>query len=483
MKRKDLLNQLYFGAVDSESEQNLDKIFIQTKNYLEFLDPNTALLLGSKGAGKSALYRFFTKFEESARQMADHAIDDVYITAGIGFKDQPEMDDMQLLNKLEEKAISSEAAWKIYITYKIIHVLCTNYDVVCGEKCRRVLQKSGVIKDYRISALVKRLFEKLIGEPPQIDQIDFNNVSIKLSEKNHISIYDLLKEIDSYLGKNGKKVWLLIDKIDEIFPSKPEIRKECLEGLFLAYIDFVARYSNIKLKIFLRTDIWSTLSFVNKSHLTDKTTTIVWDSKELKKLLIKRAVYNKDVSDYIGFSSDSFDINLDQYFDKLFPLKVYHGEREAKTMSWIIERSTDGLGGVYPREIINFGNYAVKEELSNGDALDNEAKHEQALISGLSIRNAFEKVSKVKVQSYLSEFSDLSKHFERFAGQQTAVYSQEELIKLMQGLRPEGEDMIKQLHETGVIAYSSGQILTKDSKIIVPRLFRNGLGISTLGRP
>lgn len=87
------------------------------------------------------------------------------------------------------------------------------------------------------------------------------------------------------------------------------------------------------------------------------------------------------------------------------------------------------------------------------------------------------------MQSYLSEFSTLSKHFERFSGLQSADFSQEELIQLMNGLLPEGEEMIRQLHETGVIAYSSGEILTKDTKISIPRLFRNGLGIVTMGRP
>ncbi len=232
MKKEYLLRQLDFGAVDSESEKNLDKIFIQTRNFIEFLNPNTALLLGSKGAGKSALYRLFTKFEEAARSMANHALDDVYIAAGIGFKDQPEMDDMQLLNQLEEKQISSEAAWKIYITYKIVHILFSNYSVICGEKCKRVLQKSGALKDLRLSGLFKRVFEKVIGEPPQINQIDFSNVSINLTQKSHISVYELLNEIDLYLSENGKTVWLLLDKIDEIFPSKPEIRRECIEGLF-----------------------------------------------------------------------------------------------------------------------------------------------------------------------------------------------------------------------------------------------------------
>ena len=55
------------------------KIFIQTKNFDEFLKSDIALLLGSKGAGKSALYRLFTKFEDSARQMSGKRINDVYL--------------------------------------------------------------------------------------------------------------------------------------------------------------------------------------------------------------------------------------------------------------------------------------------------------------------------------------------------------------------------------------------------------------------
>ena len=130
MTKGNILDELKFGAVDSESETNLDKIFVQTQNFNEFLNPNTALLLGCKGAGKSALYRLFTTFEASAREMADHSLNDTYIVAGTGFKDLPEMDDMQLLNSIDAKDISPEAAWKIYIAYKIVHGLYKQYNIV-----------------------------------------------------------------------------------------------------------------------------------------------------------------------------------------------------------------------------------------------------------------------------------------------------------------------------------------------------------------
>lgn len=485
MTKEELLRNLNFGSVDSESEENLDKIFIQTENFQDFLNPTTALLLGSKGAGKSALYRLFTKYEESAKQMANHALDNIYLTSGIGFKDLPEMDDIQLLNKLEDRTISPEAAWKIYITYKIVYMLYDKYSVICGPKCRRVLQRIRVLKDSRLSALFERLFEKFVGEPPKVDKIDFKDISISLGRNSRVSVYDLLSEIDTYLQRNSKNVWFLIDKIDEMFSNKVETRKECIEGLFLAYIDFVSRYQNIRLKIFLRTDIWNTLSFVNKSHLTDKTATIVWNGDALKELLLKRAVYNPVIKNFLYRvrSCSDWKDDVDGCFNSLFPERVYPGTKEAKTMAWMIDRSTDGLGGVYPREIINFGNYATKEEIELNDSLSEEFQGEKSLLSGLSIRNAFSSVSKVKVQSYLSEFTILNKHFERFSGLQSAEFSQPELIELMKGLHPEGEEMIRQLHETGVIAYSSGEILSKDTRISIPRLFRNGLGIITMGRP
>ena len=485
MTKEQVLKSLTFGSVDSESEENLDKIFIQTNNFDEFLNPNTALLLGCKGAGKSALFRLFSKYESSARDMANHRIDDVYLVSGIGFKDVAEMDDMKLLNQIESGAISSEAAWKIYITYKLIYSLYNSYKVVCGENGRRVLQKAEVIPDYRITALIRKLYSRFVGEPPRINQIDFANISISLSENNSVSIYDLLNEIKSHLTREGKTVWLLLDKIDELFPGKICVRKECIEGLFLAYIDLVARYSNIKLKIFLRTDIWKTLSFVNKSHLTDKTTVITWNDSALKRLLIKRAVYCDSIQDYMTerIGTLDFDNNVDKCFSMLFPERVYSGPREAKTMSWMIERAKDGLGGVYPREIINFANLSAKEELLLNASSSGSDSNDKSLISGLAIRNAFPSVSKIKVESYLSEFSYLTDHFKRFAGQQTAEYSQAEFCELMRDLEPSGEEMIQEMHETGVIAFSSGETYTSEAKIIVPRLFRFGLGIVTMGRP
>ena len=51
--KNELLRNLEFGNVDSESETDLDSKFIKTQDFNSFLNPQKALVLGAKGSGKS----------------------------------------------------------------------------------------------------------------------------------------------------------------------------------------------------------------------------------------------------------------------------------------------------------------------------------------------------------------------------------------------------------------------------------------------
>lgn len=57
--KKELLEKLDFGTVDSESEIDLDKKFIKTRDFIKFSQSNTALVLGAKGSGKALCSRCF----------------------------------------------------------------------------------------------------------------------------------------------------------------------------------------------------------------------------------------------------------------------------------------------------------------------------------------------------------------------------------------------------------------------------------------
>lgn len=240
------------------------------------------MIIGAKGAGKSALFRLFAYFEREARKMSDNKLTNVILISGTGFKDIPNMDDSTIFNDMKDGNIDFQAAWNIYIMYKLVYQLYKQERIVASDNCNKLLIKEGIIEDERLIGKLKRIYEKLIGEAPNVDEISFSDFSVKVSKNKKASSNQVLKEINDKLEQKDKKVWILLDKIYELFSDKSEIRVKCIEGLFLTLIDFQSRYSNIKLKIFVRSDIWSELNFFNKSHLADKQIKLEWDSYDLE---------------------------------------------------------------------------------------------------------------------------------------------------------------------------------------------------------
>ena len=187
------------------------------------------------------------------------------------------------------------------------------------------------------------------------------------------------------------------------------------------------------------------MEFVNKSHISDKCIELTWNQTNLFADDIAQNINHNVILEYIinetGLSQEELllPVNLEDVFYTIFAKQVYKGKREATVISWLLARITDGLGGKYPRELINLANYAKNEQIEIG------SYETDCLISGRAIKRAFNKVSTTKCDTYLSEFPELREHFDRFSGKDAAKYSREELIEMMDGLEPSGDEMIRAL--------------------------------------
>ena len=197
-----------------------------------------------------------------------------------------------------------------------------------------------------------------MGTPVQGIEIDVKGVKIKIGGNYSIDTQDLLAEIEETLECEQLECWILFDKIDELFSNDHIKRKLCIESLFRTYLSFVNRFPQIKFKIFIRNDIWSTLEFVNKSHISDKCIELTWNQTNLVQMILRRILNNNVILKYIinetGLSQEELllPINLEDVFYTIFAKQVYKGKREATVISWVLARITDGLGGKYPRELI-----------------------------------------------------------------------------------------------------------------------------------
>lgn len=479
--KAELLEALEFGNVDSETEKDLDSKFIKTEDFNNFIKPQKALVLGAKGSGKSALFQMFAKYEESARALAGLNKNEVLIVTGTGFNDVKELQTDDFRNLLRQADADFDHIWELYIAVKIALKLGKE-GYYTGENLVEFYKQAGLLEDFRILPILKQLWGMVIGTPTQGIDIDIKGIKVKIGGKYSIDTQDMLAEVENILECENMDCWILFDKIDELFSDDYDKRKMCIESLFRIYLKFVNRFPRIKFKIFLRNDIWSTLEFVNKSHISDKCVELSWNENNLLEMLLRRALNTEKILEYVinetGLNNDELllPINLEEVFYTIFAKQVYKGRREATVIAWSLARITDGLGGKYPRELINLANYAKEEQKLVGGFEDN------CLISGNAIKKAFNKVSITKCDTYLSEFPKLRVHFERFRGKDTAKYTREELGELMEGLEPSGDEMIRNLYETGMLEAQHGKG-SADNSFEVPKLFRIGLGLVLRGRP
>lgn len=483
--RRTALRALDFGKVDAESEPDLDQRFVRTSDFERFTRDDVWIAIGPKGTGKSALFELFAKHENVARSLVQSGLPDVVITAGSGFGDLSQLATGDIERLRGESGYDHDRLWRLYIAIRAALGAAEAGIRVEPGPLRDLLRALGELKDPRILPLMKSLWFTVVGDPPSEISIASRGATITVRGGNRsLDVISLLGDLQRALGDAGKRLWILFDKIDEIFPADPGERQAAIEGLMTASMAIRRQFPAIQPKVFVRTDIWRDLRFTNKSHLSDKRVELAWDGDQLAAMLLKRACVAPTVralvEERVPALAGSIVENLpgDEVASGLlaiFPATVYPGEREARIVDWITARVTDAQGTVLPRETIMLANRAQAKQLESGHPA------EDSLLSRESVRDAFTFVSEERVSSYLAEFPDVEHHLKRFRGQVTGTFKREELETLMDGLEPSGIAMLDRLFEIGVIRPLAGTTVTA-SEFEVPRLYRVGLGLVIRGR-
>jgi hypothetical protein len=218
-------------------------------------------------------------------------------------------------------------------------------------------------------------------------------------------------------------VWVLLDRLDVAFIESHDLEKNALRALFRVYRDF-GNHDAIKLKIFLRTDIWNRIvegGFRESSHIT-KVAVLDWTSGALLNLIIKRLLNNEAL--VTAFKIDRAAVlksNDDQSttFYRFFPQQVEQGSKKRNTFDWIISRCADASDETAPREIIHLLNSVREEEISRLE-LGGKPTEDDILFDRSVFKPALAKVSEVRlVQTIYAEYADLKPQIEALEGEKT----------------------------------------------------------------
>lgn len=196
-------------------------------------------------------------------------------------------------------------------------------------------------------------------------------------------------------------------------------------GLFgdVSYRDF-SSHDHIKLKIFLRTDIWTRIvetGFREASHIT-RDITLTWSKNALLNLIVKRILKNTTLVESEQIDREavlrSFPAQ-NELFYKLFPEQVDQGAKKPSTLDWIISRCADATDKTAPREVIHLLNSIREQEIARLERGETPAPEPQ-LFDRSAFKLALPAVSEGKLISNLfAEYPELKPILQKLKGEKT----------------------------------------------------------------
>lgn len=432
--KKDLLMECRFGERVAEEDENLTSYFVETAVWKQLIMGEIDVIKGVKGSGKSALYMQLLK------QSDIFSSKNIIIIPAENLEGTPVF--KSVLGTADLTETSFQYLWSIYIITligdKVKNFKSENQEVnhfIKRLETEGLLQGSGIrrlltnVRDY-----VFEFFRNVNGVEGEVTvepattmpvfkgKISLNEPSRELRKMGTISITELLEMANEALQSLNMNVWITFDRLDVAFPGKPDFETLALRTLFQVYNN-IKLQKNIKLKIFLREDIWKRITktgFREASHIT-KQVTIDWSEQDFMHLLVSRILENDIMCHYLGVEKDDVLKDIEKQesvFYSIFPGKVEVG-KNPETFRWMIGRVKDGLKITAPRELIHLINQARTKQirlLETGTKEDSYAE----LIGRSALKDALKVVSKTRLeQTIYAEYAHLQQYIEKLEDQKT----------------------------------------------------------------
>lgn len=358
---EEVLRNLKLGSRVAEDEADtLAGYFVETDQFRRLIRGEIDVIFGPKGAGKSAIYSALLGRSD---EMFDAG---VTLVSGEIPRGTPAFRDVVTDPPTSEAEFT--AIWKFYVL-SLVSKLLDDFDIRGGSAgtVREALSAEGLTQEQGgLRGLVQRVrtyvagllrpesveseirLDPLTGAPVGIvGRITLGEPTADARRAGFVSADDLLQMADSALHDAAFEVWVLFDRLDVAFADNRELEANALRSLFRVYLDMLG-LSSLKLKIFLRSDIWRDITsegFREASHIT-RTVTISWSEQTLLNLVVQRLISNDQLVEFSSVDREAILADARRqrtWFDSLVPDQIDSG-RNPKTFEWIVGRVKDGQG-------------------------------------------------------------------------------------------------------------------------------------------
>lgn len=378
-----VLNELIFSAGTAEIQDDFLDNFVQTEVIRDAVRGNTPLVLGRKGSGKTAIFRWLLE-SPTVKSIGVHAP-----TALKG--DRPWLLSSDGFREVETITKNSTFEWRTFWALYICTAVCNS-----------------------------------LNDPPQnpdfLSEISLNSetgildASEKVGEisRGALELANWLQRLDEALDH---ETILLFDGLDTGFGNTDrdrERRREAIEGLFGLWMDRGQSFSHLRFKILLREDIWRHLRFENKSHMYGRSVLLKWrDQATYFKVALKQAMRARSYQDILKARPGGERLiagTVDNWSSEdvweawtLLVGERMKGGKTAFTRNWVWNRLADANDDHAPRHLLQLFHEAIPWERQQHQ----QTPYERSVIRPRGLVQCLSAVSEQALIALSEEFSEL----------------------------------------------------------------------------
>lgn len=331
----DILDWIDVGKVSAERDDNLVKYFYDNGVLKSVLESKSSfLVLGRKGAGKTAVFRYLQENSQNFLSARD-------VLVPLSFEDYNWKVHSLLGDSQAAESLAYKQSWRFVILVEVIkayHSKCTETQTPIPpdiQKAQKLLEK---IFTHPLPSIYQLIGRKLLGlskvklpkagldlEGGDLDAIELSGGEVSFEDINqNQSLSDLLSRnieniitfLESAIEKSRPlqfRTIICFDRVDEAWDEVSiDVSRKVLVGLVTASDTLTAKYDGeVRPLVFLREDIFSVLPLNDSNKLREDCGSLLkWERSDLFKLLLRRLSYFAEIN---GLEPVT---DLDDLFDK-----------------------------------------------------------------------------------------------------------------------------------------------------------------------
>ena len=262
------------GEIEPAEDELLLPCFCDIPPITRFLKSNKLVLLGGKGTGKTALFTLLRRGDREFSNPKRYRQLLIPISTDIEYTRLRTAVSEVIKTETSDVDIQFRYFWEIYFLYRLLYVMRSNNLIRRGEHHERAERFLNVFDpngenpsliDF-LKSIRLRLGVKIDNTNPAFPAPDFYVEPCSPSKNDSNREMDLsLNEVkdlaNSILKKKKTYTFITVDNIDDFVAREDyDIQKLLIQGLLQCARGFQP-YSHLKIKLFLRTELYSAINF------------------------------------------------------------------------------------------------------------------------------------------------------------------------------------------------------------------------------